>query len=88
MSGPSYTGTVSGLRVTERIDGAHPKQPQYPLLPGDLLIEQEDRTFYKFGPGLGIVGFVLTDEQRATLEPVEDQPVGVGSFAYAFGDDA
>lgn len=60
-----------GLLVTEKIDGAHPKQEDYPLLPGDLLLKQSDGSFNKYFPGLAIVGFELTPEQEATLKPVE-----------------
>lgn len=63
-------GTFPGMQVTERIDGTHPKQPDYPLLPGDLIAEQPDGDFAKIAPGLGIVGFELSDAQRETLQPV------------------
>jgi hypothetical protein len=79
---PSYTGTVSGLRVTATIEGAHPMHTTYPLLRGDILLKQNDGTFVKFAPGLGIEGFLLTPEQEATLERVEDQRYGVGGMAY------
>ena len=82
MSGPSYTGTVSGYRVTQKIEGAQRKMPTYPLLPGDLLIEREDGTFYKFAPGLGVEGFILTEEQKATLGRYEDQAFGIGGMDY------
>lgn len=82
---PSYTGTISGLKVTVEIDGAHPKHTKYPLLPGDMLIKREDGRFGKFGPGLGIEGFVLTAEQEATLVPVEDQAFGIGGMDYFMG---
>lgn len=78
----SYYGVVSGLRVTEQIDGAHPLHTTYPLLPGDLLVKRGDGTFYKFGPGLGIEGFVLTTEQEAALIRVLHQPFGMGGMDY------
>ena len=84
-AGPSYTGIISGLRVTVQIDGAHPMHTTYPLLRGDVLLKRKDGTFDKFGPGLGIEGFVLTPEQEATLEPVEDQPFGIGGMDYFLG---
>lgn len=87
MSEPSYGGLVEGLVVTETIEGAHPKHETYPLLPGDLLIEEDDGTFYKFGPGLGVTGFVLTEDQRATLRPSGERRFGVGGFDFAFGGD-
>lgn len=82
MSGPSYTGTVTGIRVTKQIDGAHPKHPNYPLLPGDLLVARGDGTFNKFGPGLAIVGFELTPDQILSTEPAEDVAFGVGGMDY------
>jgi hypothetical protein len=87
MSDPSYTGTISGLRVTVQIDGAHPMHTTYPLLPGDVLNKRLDGTFGKFGPGLGIEGFCLTPEQEASLEPVEDQPFGIGGLDYFLGGE-
>ena len=53
--------------VTETLNGCHDKHPTYPLLQGDILIEQKDGTFFKTAPGLGIMGFALTPEQRSTL---------------------
>jgi hypothetical protein len=85
---PSYTGTVSGLKVTETIHHASEKNPDYPLLEGDILIKQEDGTYFKFGPGLGIGGFVLTPEQEATLEPVENQPFAMGGLDEFIGGGA
>lgn len=80
------------FRVTEKVCGAHPNphHANYPLLPGDLLSEWEDGTFCKFAPGLGISGFVLTDEQKATLEPVEKVPPikMVGLAEYIAGESA
>ena len=84
---PSYTGTSSGLRVTEKIEGAHPMHTTYPLLRGDVLLKRADGTFGKFGPGLGIEGFRLTPEQEAALEPVEDQPFGIGGMGYFLGGE-
>jgi hypothetical protein len=81
---PSYTGTVSGHEVPEGAEwiGCHPKHTDYPLLPGDLLIARKDGTFYKFGPGLGIEGFRLTEEQRLALKPVIHQRFGMGGLSY------
>jgi hypothetical protein len=83
-------------KVTETLRGCHSKHTNYPLLEGDMLIEQEDGSFYKTAPGLGITGFVLTAEQRATLVPYVKKPqveiVGGGLAGYAEhlfgGDDA
>lgn len=82
MTEPSYGGTISGLFVTEQIDGAHAKHPNYPLLPGDLLLKRPDGTYGKFGPGLGIEGFVLTPEQQATLKPSGEQPFTMGGLDH------
>lgn len=87
MGEPSYTGTVSGLKVTERIDGAHPTLTDYPLLPGDLIIGQPDGTFYKFGPGLGVTGFELTPEQILTCESYEDTDFAIGGVDFFFNGD-
>lgn len=57
-------------RVIEELHDCHAIHTDYPLLPGDWLVEQGDGTFYKIAPGLGVFGFQLTDEQRATLIPV------------------
>jgi hypothetical protein len=76
----SYEGVIEGLLVTIRIDGAHPKLPDYPLLPGDLLIKREDGTYGKFGPGLGIEGFELMPEQVMTLEPSGDKAFHMGGI--------
>lgn len=59
-----------GFRVTETIDGAHPKVKRYPLLPGDLLVQTGHHTYTKECPGVAVNGFILTPEQEATLEPV------------------
>jgi hypothetical protein len=83
MSEQNQTNTY---RVTATIEGANAKHPTYPLLEGDMLIEQPDGSFYKTAPGLGIYGFVLTEEQRASIELWENPPrveiVG-GLDAYA-----
>lgn len=63
-------------RVTVRLDGCHPLHEDYPLLPGDILArsddEGDDQGWAKVAPGLGIFGFVLTEEDEATLEPADD----------------
>lgn len=61
---------TDGFLVTETIRGAHFSIQDYPLLEGDLLMLTEDGTYFKEGPGLGIGGFTLTEEQIATLKPV------------------
>lgn len=83
---PSYGGVApagSMLVVQEQIDSAHPLHTDYPLLPGDWLVKQEDGTFYKFAPGIGIIGFVLTAEQEAGLKPNEkDQAWSIGGMDF------
>ena len=82
----SYYGTVSGHEVTETLEGCHPKHKTYPLLPGDILIKRGDGTWYKFGPGLGIGGFILTVSQQATLRPRVHQRFGIGGMDYFLGE--
>lgn len=68
---------MDGHRVTQRIDNAHPVLgADYPLLPGDLLV-RDGVTWTKEAPGLCVYGFVLTDEQVATLEPVQFERHGL-----------
>lgn len=59
-----------GFRVTEQIDNASAKMPDYPLLPDDLLVREANGSFFKEAPGIGVGGFRLTPEQIATLQPV------------------
>lgn len=59
-----------GYLVTEKIEGAHPRMPEYHLQEGDLVVRNRDFTWYKMAPGLGVSGFELTDEQVAKLKPV------------------
>ena len=70
---------AAALRVVVRIDGANPKLPDYPLLPGDVLVARRwdgerhgPGTFNKVAPGLCVVGFELTGDQVAACEPAED----------------
>jgi hypothetical protein len=75
------------FRVLKTIEGANEKHPEYPLLEGDMLVEQADGSFFKTAPGLGISGFVLNDEQRRTSIEQWDNPPRVeivgGLDAYA-----
>jgi hypothetical protein len=59
------------LQVTISMVGVHPAEHlrDYPLLPGDVLTLAEDGTYTKH-TGLCVVGFTLSDEQAATLQPV------------------
>lgn len=69
--------TNDGFRVTEEIAGAHARLENYPLLPGDLLVIDGPlfaggpNSYTKEAPGICVLGFVLTPEQEALLEPVK-----------------
>lgn len=69
--------TFNGFLVTQDIVGAHRTMQDYPLHVDDLLVKSEDGSWFKEGPGLGIGGFELTDEQVATLKPVSFQRYGL-----------
>lgn len=56
------------LRATQSLEGKHPIHADYPLLPGDILTRSSDGTFAKHAPGIGVFGFVLTEQDIATLE--------------------
>lgn len=58
------------LMVTEEIVRAHPRFPDYPLLPEDLITRTADGTWRKYAPGMAVEGFVLSDEQVRRLKPV------------------
>lgn len=78
-----------GFRVTETIDGAHPLHPKYPLLPGDLLVRDAGGTWAKEAPGLAVIGFELTPEQEAALQPVQFSRAGLAySVIPSAGDVA
>lgn len=59
-----------GFVVQAAISGAHPKIPNYPLLPGDLIVPT-GLAWHKECPGLSVGGFVLTQEQIDALRPVK-----------------
>lgn len=66
-----FTEENIGQQMTPRreLKGVHPLHPEYPLLPGDVLNRRDNGTWGKFGPGLGIEGFVLSNDD---LEPWHD----------------
>lgn len=66
----STTQKVQSLVVTKTIEGAHPQHPNYPLLEGDFVRRAGDGTWLKFFPGLSVGGFVLSDEDVQSLQPV------------------
>jgi len=59
--------------VTVDLEGAHPRHPDYPLIAEDVLIRQPDGTFTKVAPGLGVMGFRLSEAQQATLRPLRPE---------------
>lgn len=69
--------TTNGFLVTQDIVGAHSTMQDYPLYVDDLLTRSEDGSWFKEGPGLGIGGFELTEEQIATLKPVSFRHYGL-----------
>ena len=73
---------LSGFRVTVAVEGAHPLHVGYPLLPGDLLVRDSDGTWTKEAPGLAVIGFVLSDEQEATLKPVTFECSGLSYHIF------
>lgn len=77
--------TFEGFLVTVAIHGAHPRLPDYPLLPDDLLVREEPGTWMKESPGLAVSGFVLTREQEQSLKPVDFRRRGL---LYIKGDGA
>lgn len=52
---------LKGREVIRTIEGANPTFPEYPLEPGDLLMQTSSGSFYKLAPGLSVGGFVLDD---------------------------
>lgn len=69
-----------GKMVTKEIRGAHrnPKMEKYALLVGDILVlDEKDGSYMKECPGVAIGGFVLTDEQVASLEDVKFENTGL-----------
>lgn len=69
--------TQLGFRVKAEIRGAQPMHPEYPLLPGDLLVRTPDGTFMKEAPGLAVGGFTLSPEQESDLEIVHFTRLGL-----------
>jgi hypothetical protein len=72
---------MNGFVVTTEIQGAHRRMDDYPLLPGDLLVREEDGSYWKECPGMSVGGFVLTNEQAASLRSVEYQVYGL-NYVY------
>lgn len=60
---------IEQRRVTQEMVGRHPHphHADYPLLPGDIIVgpDEDDGSWSKQAPGLGIFGFVLSDEDVA-----------------------
>lgn len=55
-------------RVVKTLERKSTQHPDYPLLPGDIVTRESDGRWMKHAPGLGIGGFLLTEEDVATLE--------------------
>lgn len=62
------------FRVTQTLEGCNPIHVDYPLLEGDILVEQAERVFMKTAPGLAVGGFSLSDEECATLVELPEHP--------------
>jgi hypothetical protein len=58
--------------VLVAMEGRRPDFPDYPLLPGDMIRGDEDGTWWKVAPGLAIGGFVLSENDVASLGPWMD----------------
>ena len=59
-------------RVTQTLERKSAIHPDYPLLPGDIISREDDGRWMKHAPGLGIGGFLLTEDDVATLEEAPD----------------
>ena len=46
--------------LVERVVG-HKLMPNYPLLPGDVIVQNSDGSWTKHAPGLAMAGLVLPD---------------------------
>lgn len=71
---------MNGYVVTSEINAARADM-DYPLLPGDLLVLEDDGSYWKECPGMSVGGLRLTDEQAATLRPVEYKVFGL-NYSY------
>jgi hypothetical protein len=78
----STRAMYDGFMVTETIEGAQLKMPDYPLLEEDLLVKNSLGTYDKVCPGLEVLGFQLTPEQEATLTPVKYYCWGLDYHIY------
>lgn len=66
-----------GFLVPDGIDVTHPTIPGYDLLENDLIVKDDNGTWYKIAPGLAVSGFVLTQVQEALLAPVKYRADGL-----------
>lgn len=71
---------ASAHEVTVRIADAVPLHPGYPLLPGDLLIRNEDDSYTKVAPGIAVGGIRLSDSQSSTLRPARFAVAGLNYY--------
>jgi hypothetical protein len=77
---------LKGREVIAEIRGANPTFPEYPLLPGDLLMQTSKGDFYKVAPGLAVGGFVL-DESELALSTRVAKFQQVGPFDYRLAEE-
>ena len=59
-------------QVKDLLEGCHRIHGDYPLVPGDVLAPSTDGAWTKL-TGLGMCGFVLTDDQQDQLELLPEQ---------------
>lgn len=50
-----------GFLVMDDIEGARHPIDDYPLIQGDLLVKQEDGTYFKVCPGISLGGFRISE---------------------------
>jgi hypothetical protein len=88
MTDPSYYFKgEGGWFVTKTLEGCHPLHTHYPLLEGDWINKREDGTWGKIAPGLGIEGFVLTEDQEATLrQNTSKLTLAMGGMEYSWSN--
>lgn len=77
---------MNGFKVTETIEGAHPLLPNYPLLPGDLLVQDSGGTFMKEAPGIAVGGFQLSHED--ILDRLEEVEFTRHGLEYTLGPES
>ena len=56
--------------VTEVIRDALPEDCEYPLLPGDSIVQNDDNSWIKIRPGEKVYGFYLSIDQISRLQKI------------------